>query len=112
MKHATNREDLLEQEVDELTEMLRSDPSWEDLRKALSMRGFAADEVLLAGFMEDEENGEYGAIVTRSGQVYEYERDTGCDAPAGFKRFERVADPSKLSREAYPAVEVALRRVA
>ncbi len=106
-----SNDDLLEQEVDELTEMLRNDASWEGLRNALAMRGFAADEVLLAGFMEDEADGEYGAIVTRSGQVYEYERDTGRNAPAGFTRFERVVDASKLSRDAYPAVEVALRRV-
>ena len=105
-------EHLLEQEVQELTGMLRADPAWENLRQALTVKGFAAAEVLLAGFMEDEEGGEYGAIVTKSGEVYEYERDTRPNALIDFKRFNRVEDVGKLIRDMYPAVEVALRRVA
>ena len=82
-----DRETLLRQEVEELTEMLRTEPGWKDLRKVLANAGIAYNEVLLAGFFESEDWREWGAIVTKEGKVYRYERNTKPKAPAEFKYF-------------------------
>src|SRR6478609_2177249 len=98
---------LLEQEVRELTLALRSDPLWADLREVLANQGYRAADVMLAGFVENEEDAEWGAIVTMSGEVYAYERSTKQSAPATFTRFERVEDVDRLIEEMFPAVDAA-----
>jgi hypothetical protein len=101
---------LLQEEVQELTDLLRNDPEWEGLRKAFAQKGFSINEVLLAGFLEDEEWGEYGAFVTMAGDVYEYKRNTNPGASFEFTKLRRVKNPSKAI-EKYPAVEAAVRMV-
>lgn len=108
---AKTDEQLLEQEVHELTEMLRTDPILEGLRQALSKRGFAYSDVLLAGFMESEDERERGAIVSKSGEVYKYERETSANAPTEFKTFSRVKNVDRLIRDEFEAVRVALQMV-
>jgi hypothetical protein len=98
----------LRQDVKELTALLRDDPVLEGLREALRANGFEPNEVLLAGFMEDEEENEYGAFVTPAGGVFEYERRTASSAPKVFTSLVRVRDVQDLINHRYPAIRVAL----
>ncbi|PYQ02730.1 MAG: hypothetical protein DMF82_15220 [Acidobacteria bacterium] len=68
--------ELLRLEVEELTEMLRTDDVVEALRTSLRDRGLVIDELLLAGFVEDEDEREWGPIVTKTGTIFLYERST------------------------------------
>ena len=68
--------ELLRLEVEELTEMLRTDDVVEALRTSLRDRGLVIDDLLLAGFVEDEDEREWGAIVTKTGTIFLYERST------------------------------------
>jgi len=68
--------ELLRLEVEELTEMLRTDDVVEALRTSLRDRGLVIDDLLLAGFVEDEDEREWGPIVTKTGTIFLYERST------------------------------------
>ena len=57
-------EELYKQEILELTELLKEDEGWEDLRNVLVLKGFDLTQILLVSFMENEEENEYGVIVT------------------------------------------------
>ncbi len=103
---SSSRDALLRQEVAELTELLRTDPVLEALRDALRSKGFHAEQVMLAGFVEDEEEHEWGAIITGDGRVFLYERETRADS-SGFVSFEESSDVS-TAIQLYPAVRVAL----
>jgi hypothetical protein len=99
-------EELLRQEVRELTELMRVGPGFGDFRNALTAAGIAPENCLLAGFVEDEEENEFGALVTVDGRIFVYERNTAAGA-SGFKGFKEMPDPREAA-ELYPAVEVAL----
>lgn len=60
--------------VHEYTELLRSSelPFWVRLREELASRGLEAAEVALAVSHEDDEQFEYGVVVTRDRQVFEF----------------------------------------
>jgi hypothetical protein len=94
---------LLRQEVEELTQLLREDAAWGDLRSALESKGLSSDRVVLAGFMEDEEANEFGVIVTDTLETFEYQRDTSGDSDC-FVVWRAVANPRELLGT-FPAVE-------
>lgn len=106
-----NEDKLLRQEVEELTELLRTSPRWKDLRDILAKTGFSCNDVLLAGLFESEDWLEWGAIVTKQGKVYRYERNTKPMTPAEFNYFKCVRNIEKFAREWHPAVKVALQMV-
>ena len=101
------KKSLLQQEIEELTDLLRNNPDWNDLRKALLRKNINPDDILLAGFMEDEENHKFGVIVTQNGEILNYERDTAFDN-FEFSKWEKVKDIEKLS-DTFPAVKIALK---
>jgi hypothetical protein len=91
---------LYEQEVAELTELLRTE--WEDLRGALAAGGVELDGYLLAGYVEDEEDGsEHGVLVKSSDDILRFTVD------GGEVTVERVALTD--IREEFPPVDAALR---
>ncbi len=98
------RPDLLEQEVRELTELLRhgGDP-WGDLRALLDERGLDPQNTILAGLIEGEDESSYGVFVTRDDVplVFETARDRS------VLRWERVADVAALADD-FEAVPTAL----
>jgi hypothetical protein len=103
---ATNR-DLLRQEVEELTDLVRTSPEWKDLRSALSAKDLTPSDVLLATFYEDEEENEYGIFVTTERRIFEFSRSTRKGAKPRFTLWiERTGD-SRTLRE-YPMIEEAL----
>lgn len=100
---------ILAEEVRELTSLLRNEKSWSDLRLALQKKGYAAEGVVLAGFVEDEAGNEYGVIITTDSQVFEYQRNT-LRRPHNFIKWSAVADPMQLAN-VFPAVEIGLELV-
>ena len=108
MKHIDSQ--LLRQEVEELTQLLREDEAWQDLRTALQSKGLSSDRVILAGFMEDEDANEFGVIVTHTLETFEYQRNTSGDSNR-FVTWRAVGDPRELLGT-FPAVEYGLERAA
>ena len=54
-------DELYKQEVLELTELLKNDEEWEDLRNILIQKGFNLSKTVLVSFVEDDKGNEYGA---------------------------------------------------
>jgi len=96
---------LLQQEVEELTDLLRNDEILADLRALLVKAGHEPTIVLLAGFLENAEGFQGGVIVTSEREVYEFERDVS--QTDSFQRWEKVDNISALL-DTYPAVLIAL----
>src|SRR5688572_20669005 len=97
-----SREAQLREEVEELTELLREDRGFADVRKALIKERIDPKHALLAGFFEDEVGGEYGLVVLPD-KAIAYARDT--------KRNEfvewQVADKASKFVKKFPAAKVA-----
>jgi len=88
------KEKLLIQEVDELTEMLRRDNEWEDLRSMIAGQGLDPQALLLAGYYEGEEGQEYACFITSGGKIIEYEgRTNATSRPAPLVWKDRSGDP-------------------
>jgi hypothetical protein len=96
------REELLQQEVRELTEILR-DKSSTKLQALLTSKGLRASETVLAGMIWGEDGSEFGALLTKNEQCIVFET-----APDGsLIRWETVDDPGTLTY-AFQAVSVGL----
>jgi hypothetical protein len=98
---------LLRQEVQELTQLLRSDPAWEDLRGALSTAGFTSAQVVLLAFYEDETGHEYGLLLTAASEFMEFKRSTSIHPEPAFAMLRVVSFTSDLSTQ-YPTASVGL----
>ena|SRR6476646_7751958 len=100
---------VLQEEVEELTAMPRHDEVLTDRRALLQKYGHDPAQVLLAGFVENADSFEGGAIVTSTGEAYEFER-ADIAQKGSFSRWQRVTDVNDLLRS-YPAVRVSLQMV-
>jgi hypothetical protein len=98
--------DLLRQEVEELTGLLREDPAWADLRKALREEGLALADLVLAGFFEDEDGHEFGAVVTAARRVFQFKRSSAAGS-SGFLEWAERDNPEVLL-DTFPAVVEAI----
>jgi hypothetical protein len=98
--------DLSRQQIEELTDMLRNDETWENLRVILREKGFDPETTLLVSFMEDEEDHEFGVLVTSDRRVIEYKRNTDVNDAASFEAVEITDRPDRL--EDYPEIPIAL----
>lgn len=100
--------ELYKQEVLELTELLRGDEEWEDLREILTEKGFNLSQIALVSFMEDEEENEYGVIVTKDIRISKYSRSTenGKNDISSF-RLEDISN-EKDEMDKYPQISVAI----
>ena len=63
----TSSEALKKLEVEELTELLRTDVAFADLRAALTAHHMQLDECLLGGLIDGEDGSSYGVFVCRDG---------------------------------------------
>jgi hypothetical protein len=97
----------LRQEVKELTDLLRNDPAFADLRELLTAHGLSPTETLLAGFIGSEDDSMYGVFVTGALGCVVFE--TG---PAGdLFRWESTDDLDALAEDFRAvAVGVAMKR--
>ena len=89
------------EEIQELTELLNTE--WADLREMLSEE-INLESSLLCGYMEDEEGGEYGAILTKDKQIYDF------SIQDGDLRVTKINDVKDIE-EHYPQVFVALNHL-
>ncbi len=64
--------EVLLEEVSELTELLRCDPGFANIREALRKMGLDPHQCILGGFMESEDCEEWGLIVTPDEKQFEY----------------------------------------
>jgi hypothetical protein len=101
-----DEDELLRQEIEELTDMLRNDETWDNLRTILRDKGFDPETTLLVSFMEDDEDREFGVLVMSNGRVVEYQRNTATDDAASFEATDITNDSERL--EDYPQVPIAL----
>jgi hypothetical protein len=104
-------ENLYRQEIEELTDFVRHDEGWLDLRNILTDNGFFVDDTLLVSFLEDEEEMEYGVIVTKDKKIFEYSRSTeeDNDTLESFKLLEITHDNDKIDK--YPQIPIALKMI-
>jgi hypothetical protein len=94
-------EKLLQQEVRELTDLLREEDSLAGLRAALAARGALASETILLGLFASEDESQYGVVLTASRECVRFET-----APGGsLTRWEIIDDPETLACD-FPAVSV------
>jgi hypothetical protein len=102
---------LYQQEVEELTEFVRNDEGWADLRNILIEKQFDIPNTWLAAFAEDEDEMEYGVLVTREKKVFEYSRSTadGKNNASNFSFNELTDLNSTLNK--HPQVKVAFRMI-
>jgi hypothetical protein len=96
-------EELLQQEVRELTDLLRHADSFADLRDVLAARGTPASETILAGLIESEDESRYGVILTAGQKCVRFET-----APNGsLARWETIDEPDALTSD-FQAVSVGI----
>ena len=99
-------EELLQQEVRELTDLLRHADSFADLRDALAVRGVPASETILAGLYESEDYSRTGVILTASQECIRF--DTAPDG--SFTRWDIVDEPDNLTYD-FQAVSVGISMI-
>lgn len=100
--------ELYKQEVLELTELLRYDEEWRDLRDILTEKGFNLSQIALVSFMEDDEENEYGVIVTKDIKISEYSNSTQNEKNNvdNFKIKDITNEKDEIDK--YPQISVAI----
>ncbi len=102
---------LYKEEILELSELLRDDEEWIDIREILIKKGFDMNKIVLVSFMEDEVENEYGVIVTNDMIIYEYERSTQRDENnIDYFKIKDITDDKK-ERDKYPQISVAINMI-
>jgi hypothetical protein len=96
-------EELLQQEVRELTDLLRHADSLANLRDALAARGLPASETILAGLIESEDESLYGVILTAGQECVRFETASN----GSFTRWEITDEPDALISD-FEAVSVGI----
>ncbi len=95
--------EALKRDVEEMTELLRTDDAFADLRAALTAHHMRLDECLLGGLIDGEDGSSYGVFVCRDGVCIVFEKVRSGE----FIRWERVEDPDSLT-SAFDAIYVAI----
>ena len=98
--------ELLQQEVQELTDLLRHANSSADLREVLAARGSPASETILAGLIEGEDESRYGVILTANQKCVRFETASN----GSLKKWEIINEPDTLT-SAFKAVSVGISMV-
>ena len=65
----------LRQEVTELTDLMREDSDFADIRTILAAQGLPPDETVLAGLISGEDDRQYGVVITGAGECVLFETD-------------------------------------
>lgn len=95
MTESTENE-LLRQEVTELTELMRDDSDFSDVREILTSKGLSPVDTWLAGYISGEEGGIYGVfIVDDAGRCVLFETDTYGE----LIRWDTAPDIAALERD-------------
>ncbi|PUA29849.1 MAG: hypothetical protein B0W54_04660 [Cellvibrio sp. 79] len=100
------------EEIKELTELVRSDDDWSDIRNILNEVGFMSGEIVMAGFAENEDEREFGIFINKADlKVYEYERSTadGENNSKNIYLYEKTGDRVFYAQQ--PHIELALEMI-
>jgi autonomous glycyl radical cofactor GrcA len=102
---------LYEQEIIELTNLLLNDEENNDIKNILINSGFRINKIVLVSFIEDEEENEYGVIVTEDKRIIEYKRSTivGQNNKKYFTSKDITDNEETITL--YPQVQVALEMI-
>lgn len=106
---ANVNEKLYRQEIEELTNFIRNDNSWSDLSNILIENGFNLKDTLLVSFFEDEEM-EYGVIVTRDKKVFEYSRNLEVEDEVGNVNISEITENIDKINE-YPQIPISYKMI-
>ena len=93
----------LRHEVIELTDLMREDGDFADIREILAARGLPPDDTLLAGLIGGEDDSLSGVLITGAGECVLFE--TG--ARGSLVRWEPVDDIGRLDTD-FDAVAVGI----
>ena len=91
----------LRQEVTELTDLMREDSDFADIRKILAAQGLQPEDTLLAGLITGGDDRQYGVLITGAGQCVLFETD----ARGTLILWETVDDIARLEND-FDAVAV------
>jgi hypothetical protein len=96
-------EELLEQEVRELTDLLRHEDSSANIRDVLAAKGLAASRTILAGLIDGMDGSRYGVVLTPSQECIVFEM-----APDdSLVRWEIIYEPRSLTSD-FQAVSIGI----
>jgi hypothetical protein len=96
-------EELLEQEVRELTDLLRHEDSSANIRSVLAAKGLDASRTILAGLIDGIDGSRYGVVLTPSQECIVFEM-----APNdSLVRWEIIDEPDSLA-SAFQAVSIGI----
>ena len=98
MKLTKEEVTLYKEEIFELTELLNTE--WEDLKEILSEK-IDLENAFLCSYFEDEEGGEYGIVLTKEKQIYQFSIQ---EDELAVEQINNIKD----IEEEYPQVLVAL----
>jgi hypothetical protein len=70
------RQELLELEVSELTDLLRTDDSFSNLRSLLVLKRLDPHQTVLAGLIDGEDESRYGVFLTADDECIVFEIDS------------------------------------
>ena len=103
--------ELYKQEIIELTELLNEDEQWEDLKNILIESKMDISKIALVSFMEDDDENEYGVIVSNDLIVYKYERKTqeGKNNIDNFTMVDITENEDELKE--YPQIAIAIEMI-
>lgn len=99
-------EELYRQEIIELTELLNTDENWADLKSILISAGIDLSKTVLASFMEDDEENEYGVIVSKDLTIYSYSRNINI---GNLELTDITRNEDELNK--YPQVAIAVKMI-
>lgn len=99
-------EELYRQEIIELTELLNTDENWADLKSILISAGIDLSKTVLASFMEDDEENEYGVIVSKHLTIHSYSRNINI---GNLELTDITQNKDELSK--YPQVAIAVKMI-
>lgn len=98
-------------EIEELTEYLRVDEEWAKLRNILIKKNFNVQNLYLVSFVEDEEDNEYGAFVTKEKDVFEYSILTRVEEGDLDNFTYKKLNDSQYIFNTYPQVKIAFEMI-
>jgi hypothetical protein len=96
----------LAKDVEELTLKFRTDNQWSDVKELAKSKNLDPMKTLLVGFLETEDELEYGVFLEETGELIEYCRSTAVKSPA-LKMWTKRKNIQKLACR-YPGVEAGI----
>jgi hypothetical protein len=97
----------LQLEVRELTDLLRTDDAFADLREVLTAKGLSPSDTILAGLLDGEDESSYGVIITSDGECIRFE--TAPDS--SLMTWDVIQDLDTLADDfRAPSVAMAMKR--